>query len=155
MDICKSLNISIGTVMKNPEMLKFVLDHLKIIKMCKYAFKVLPYLLRYVSDKYKTQEMCDKAILENGATLKSVPECYKNQEMCNKAVNNYSHELQFVPECFMTQGMCCKAVNTCQCFMTQEYVMKQLTDAFLYLILFLIGIKLKKCVTELFLKIFF
>ena len=30
MDICKSLNISFVAVMKNPEMLKFVLDHLKI-----------------------------------------------------------------------------------------------------------------------------
>ena len=28
MDICKSFSISIGTVMKNPEMLKFVPDHL-------------------------------------------------------------------------------------------------------------------------------
>ena len=29
MDIYKYLNVSIGTVMKNPEMLKFVPDHLK------------------------------------------------------------------------------------------------------------------------------
>ena len=29
MDIYKSLNINIGTVMRNPEMLKFVPDHLK------------------------------------------------------------------------------------------------------------------------------
>ena len=39
MDICKSLNISIGIVMKNPEMLKFVPDHLKTKKMCKDAVK--------------------------------------------------------------------------------------------------------------------
>ena len=32
MDVYKSLNISIGTVMKNPEMLKFVPDHLKTKK---------------------------------------------------------------------------------------------------------------------------
>ena len=31
-DIYKSVNISIGTVMKNPEMLKFVLDHFKAKK---------------------------------------------------------------------------------------------------------------------------
>ena len=37
MDIPKSLNISIGTVMKNPKMFK---------KMCKHAVKKLPYLLR-------------------------------------------------------------------------------------------------------------
>ena len=29
LDICKSLNINIETVMKNPEMLEFVPDHLK------------------------------------------------------------------------------------------------------------------------------
>ena len=28
MDICKYLNINIGTLIKNPEMLKFVSDHL-------------------------------------------------------------------------------------------------------------------------------
>ena len=52
MDICKSLNISIGIVMKNLEMLKFVHDHLKTEKkMCKHAVKKLPYLLRYVPDQ--------------------------------------------------------------------------------------------------------
>ena len=30
-DVYKSLNISIGTVMKKPEMLKFVHDHLKTV----------------------------------------------------------------------------------------------------------------------------
>ena len=52
MDIYKSLNISIGIVMKNLEMLKFVHDHLKTEKkMCKHAVKKLPYLLRYVPDQ--------------------------------------------------------------------------------------------------------
>ena len=50
MDVCKSLSISIGTVMRNPEMLKFVPDHLKTKKMCKHAVKKLPYLLRHVPD---------------------------------------------------------------------------------------------------------
>ena len=72
MDICKSLNINIGTVMKNPEMIKFVPDHLKIKK---HAVKKLPYPLRYVPDQYKTQQMCDKAIIENSGTLTSVPDC--------------------------------------------------------------------------------
>ena len=69
MDVYKSLNISIGTVMKNPEMLKLVLDYLKTKIMCKYAARKLPYLLKYVPGQYKTQEMCDKAIPENGGTL--------------------------------------------------------------------------------------
>ena len=72
MDVHKSLNVSIRTVMKNPEMLKFVPNHLKTKKMCKHAVKKLPYLLRYVPDQYKTQQMCDKAILENNGTLNSV-----------------------------------------------------------------------------------
>ena len=59
--------------------------------------------------------------------------------MCDKAVDTYPSTINFVSECFMTQEMCNKVVNSC----------------FLYLILFLIGIKLKKCVTELFLKILF
>ena len=39
MDVYKSLNISIGTIMKNPEMLNFFPHHLKTKKMCKYAVK--------------------------------------------------------------------------------------------------------------------
>ena len=33
MDICKSLNINIGTAMKNPELLKSVFDHFKTKKI--------------------------------------------------------------------------------------------------------------------------
>ena len=50
-----SSNISTLTVMKNPEMLKFVPDHHKTKKMCKYAIKKWSYLLRYVPDEYKTK----------------------------------------------------------------------------------------------------
>ena len=42
----KPVKISIGTVMRNPEMLKFLPDHRNIKKMCRHAFKKLPYLLR-------------------------------------------------------------------------------------------------------------
>ena len=56
MDIYNSLNISIVTVMKTPEMLKFVPDHLKTKAMCKHAVKKLLYLLRYVPD-HKTHQM--------------------------------------------------------------------------------------------------
>ena len=89
------LYVTVGTVMKNPEMIKFVPDHLKTKKLCKHAVKILPYLIRYVPDQYKIQQMHDKAILENGGTLKSVPDCYKNQEIGNKAVDNYPHALDF------------------------------------------------------------
>ena len=53
-DIYKSLHIIIGVEIKNPEMLKFVPDHLKTKKMCKHAVKKFPDLLRYVLDQYKT-----------------------------------------------------------------------------------------------------
>ena len=41
-DVYKSLNISTGTVMKSPEVLKFVPDHLKTKKLCKHTVKKLP-----------------------------------------------------------------------------------------------------------------
>ena len=50
MDIYKSLDINIETLIKNPEMLKFVLDYLKTKKICKHEVTKLPYVLRYVSD---------------------------------------------------------------------------------------------------------
>ena len=56
MDVYKSSNISIATVMKN-------------LEMCKHAVKNLPYLLRYVPDQYKTQQTYDKVVLKNGGTL--------------------------------------------------------------------------------------
>ena len=83
MDVYKSLNNSIETVIKNwnsNEMLNFVPDHLKTQKVCKDSIKKLLYLLRYVPEQYKTQQMCDKVILENGGTLKCVPDCCKKQE---------------------------------------------------------------------------
>ena len=51
MDIYKSLDINVGTVMKNPEILKFGPDHLKTKKIYRHAVKKLPYLLRYVPDQ--------------------------------------------------------------------------------------------------------
>ena len=46
MDIYKSLKISIKTAMKNPEMLKFVPDHLETKIMCKRAVKKLSFPIR-------------------------------------------------------------------------------------------------------------
>ena len=98
--------------------------------MCKYAIKKSSFLIRYVLDQFKTQQMYDKAISDG--TLKFVPYCSKDQHLCNnKALPNYPHALEFVPECYKTQKVCYKALYRC----------------FLYLILFLINIKLKKYVT--------
>ena len=71
MEICKSLNISIGAAMKNPEMLKFIPGHLKTKKkMCKDAVKKLPYLLRYVH--------------ESLAALKLIPDGFVTCKMIKK-----------------------------------------------------------------------
>ena len=71
--------------------------------------------------------MCNKAVDNYPCTLEFVPECYKTQKVC---VDAHLSTIQFVFEYYKTQEMCYKAVNI-----------------FLYLILFLINIKLKKCVT--------
>ena len=54
--------------------------------------------------------------------------------MCDKAVSTYPSTIKFVSECVMTQEMCDKTVK----------------KIFLYLILLVINIKLKICVTDLF-----
>ena len=53
MDICKYLNINIRTVMKNPEILKFVPD-CQIQGICKYNY---PNLLECVPECYETQKI--------------------------------------------------------------------------------------------------
>ena len=50
MDIYKSLNIGIGRVMKNPEIIKFVSDHINTKKMWKHSVRKLLYILRGVPD---------------------------------------------------------------------------------------------------------
>ena len=64
----KSLKLNIRSILKNPEILKFVPDHLKVKSMCNYTVKKLPIVIRYASVQYKTVEMCDEAILENSGT---------------------------------------------------------------------------------------
>ena len=59
MNVYKSVKIRIGTVMRNPEMLEFVPNHLRTKKMCKHAVKKLPFVIRYVPDRYKTKQICD------------------------------------------------------------------------------------------------
>ena len=76
----KSLRTSIGAIIKNPEMLRFVTDHFKTKKMCKHVVKKLPFVTRYVPNQYKGQQMHDIIFLENGVMLKFVLNCYKNQK---------------------------------------------------------------------------
>ena len=75
--------------------------------------------------------MCNKAVDNYPHALAFVSECYKTKKMCDIAADSYLSKVQLVPECYKTQEMCYQAVNRC----------------LLYLILFLINIKLKKSVT--------
>ena len=72
-DNYKTLKVSIGTVIKDSEMLRFVPDHLKTKKICKNAVKKLPFLMKYVSDRYKTKEICDKVIIHNFGMVGFIP----------------------------------------------------------------------------------
>ena len=54
-DNCKPLKTNIGAKIINPQMLKFIPDHLKTKKMCKDTVKKLPLVIRFVPDRYKTQ----------------------------------------------------------------------------------------------------
>ena len=56
MDIYKSVKINIITVMRNPEMLQFVHDHLKTKKVYKHAVTKLPFLIKIVLDQWKIQK---------------------------------------------------------------------------------------------------
>ena len=85
MDMYKSLNVSIETVMKNPETLKCVPDLFKTKTLCKHAVNIW-----------------DSTKVINSRALKSVTDCYITQEMCNKVVDNCPHTSEFVPGCYKT-----------------------------------------------------
>ena len=53
-----SSKISIGTVVKNLEMLKLILDELKTKKKCKHAVKKLPFAIRYTPDQQMRLNKC-------------------------------------------------------------------------------------------------
>ena len=54
MCIHKPINTNIETVMKNPEIIKFVLNHLKTKQMFNYAVKKLLFVIRYVPGRCKS-----------------------------------------------------------------------------------------------------
>ena len=71
--------------------------------------------------------MRDKVIDNYPHVLRFFHDCYKTHKMHDKAVTTQPSTIQFVPECYKTHEMYDKAVNR----------------SFLYLVLFLICIKLK------------
>ena len=66
--------------MKNPQMPRFVPDHFKTKKMCKY------------------KKMCNRAVDNCAHVVEFVPDCHKTQKICNKAVDAYPPAIQFVPD---------------------------------------------------------
>ena len=72
--------------------------------------------------------MCNEAVDSYPRILEFVPECCKTQKMCDKTVDTHPTTIKFVPDRCKTQEMCYRAVHR----------------FFLYLILFLIIIQLKK-----------
>ena len=60
MDVFDSADISIGTVIKNPEILKFIPDHLKTKNMCKHAVKKCT---RKYTWKYLKQDVLKSCVL--------------------------------------------------------------------------------------------
>ena len=53
----KTLKISVGKgIVKDPEMLRLVPDHLKTVKMGKDAIEKLPFVIKHVPDRYKLNE---------------------------------------------------------------------------------------------------
>ena len=131
-------------------MLKLVSNHSKTKKMCKNEVKKFTFVIVYVPNQFKTQ-----VNLENGGMLRFIPNCYKNQKMCDKAIVNYFHPLEFVPDCYKTRNMSDKAVDTypsAMQFASDGYKTQEMCNkpfAFLYLILFPVNVKLKKCAIKL------
>ena len=88
----KSLKISTGAAIANPEMLRFVPDHPKTTRIYKNLIKKLLFVKRYVSDQYNIQEMCDKAILENSGTSRFVSNCCKIKKcVINLLITMFMH----------------------------------------------------------------
>ena len=75
--------------------------------------------------------MCDKVVHNYPHALNVVPDCYITQKMFDKVVNTYHTTIKLAPECYKAREMRGKVVNRC----------------FLHLIMFLIDIKLKKCIS--------
>ena len=96
--------------------------------------------------------MCYKAILENGGALECVFDCNKNSEFCNEGVDNYNATMLLntarLKKCLIKQSVLIHLKKFIpESTMTQEMMIKQLIDVFLYLIILPINIKLKICLT--------
>ena len=157
-DMYKSLKICVGAIIKNPEILKFVPDHLKVNQSVYIASRT--YNLSQIAIKLKnvrsSHQRCSvkKDALRNVAKFTGKQLCqslFFNKflrtppltehlraivsEMCDKVVDMYPSAKQFVPERYNALEMSDKTVNTCP---------------FVFGFVFDSVIRLKKCVIKLF-----
>ena len=94
-------------------------------------------MLKFVPHYLKIKKYCKHIVKKLPYLLTYVPDQYKFKKMCDKAIFENSGTLKSVSDWYKTQKMCNKAVFFCILFYSY------------------MDIKLKKCVSELFLKIFF
>ena len=109
----KILEISIGTVIKDPEILGVVLDQYKTQQM---PDKVLEngWMTVFVPDCKKYQKICDNTVNSSAYTAVFVPDCYKTKQLCDKVVITYPSESIFFPEWLKPQETCDKTVDVCR-----------------------------------------
>ena len=55
--------------------------------MCKKAVDNYSHVLEFVPECYKAQKICDKAVDTYSFRIKFVPECFSTKEMCHKAAS--------------------------------------------------------------------
>ena len=107
-DDYRSPKISIGAIIKNPEILRLVPDKLKTKLIYKNAVKKIAFCNKICSwSVCVTQQICDKAADNYPHVLKFALYSSETQTMCDKAA------IKFVPKCYKTQEMYGKTVNRC------------------------------------------
>ena len=109
----KILEISIGTVIKDPEILGVVLDQYKTQQM---PDKVLEngWMTVFVPDCKKYQKICDNTVYSYAYTAVFVPDCYETKQLRDKVVITYPSALIFFPEWLKPQETCDKTVDACR-----------------------------------------
>ena len=95
--------LCIKAAKKNPNILRFIPDHLKMQKKCNKAMHENPAAFFLVPDHFKTQELCKIAVRVEPWQLNDIPDYLKTQKMCDNVVQSDPSSLQFVPDRFVTE----------------------------------------------------
>ena len=94
-------------------------------------------MLKLVPDHLKTKQMCNYAVKKLPYLLRYFLDWYKTKKMCNRAILKNGGTLGFVPGWYKTHEISNKAVDN---YDEHNYMFRNL---------FLIDIRLKKCVSKL------